>query len=170
MLMVSALVACGGASSVPAPSPGTLQSSAQDVLREPTADAGLQHTQGADVAGVTFNGNPGSYSFSVTIQSPDTGCGQYADWWEIISPGGELIYRRVLLHSHVDEQPFTRSGGPVDVQPGETVIIRAHINNGGYGRVGLRGSVESGFTRAQFPADLHSGLASTGPLPSSCAF
>lgn len=170
MLMVSALVACGGASAVRPSPPATPQSSAQDVLRQSAADAGLQHTLGADVARVTIKGNPGTYNFSVTIQSPDTGCGQYADWWEVISPSGELIYRRVLLHSHVDEQPFTRSGGPVEVQPGETVIIRAHMNSGGYGRVGLRGSVDSGFTREEFPADLHLGLAKKGPLPSSWAF
>ena len=69
----------------------------------------------ADVIDVSTSGQPGAYSFSVTVSSPDTGCEQYADWWEVVTEDGQLLYRRVLLHSHVAEQPFTRSGGPVDV-------------------------------------------------------
>ena len=118
----------------------------------------------------SVSGNPGSYRFSVTVRSPDTGCGQYADWWEVVSPDGRLIYRRVLLHSHVGEQPFTRSGGPVNVQPGETVIVRGHMNGTGYGGFGLRGSVAGGFTTTELPGDFGSGLDQRGPLPSGCGF
>ena len=109
-------------------------------------------------------------SFSVTIQSPDAGCGQYADWWEVITPGGELRYRRVLGHSHTTEQPFTRSGGPVPVQPGEEVIVRAHMNPGGYGGAAMRGSVDDGFAPAEVSADLAPALAQQEPLPTSCLF
>ena len=73
-------------------------------------------TSQAEVLSVNPNGEPGNYSFSVTISSPDEGCSQYADWWEVISLDGELVYRRVLHHSHVAEQPFTRSGGPVPIK------------------------------------------------------
>ena len=100
---------------------------------------------GADVVAVRTSGSPGAYSFAVTLQSPDTGCDQYADWWEVITPDGELLYRRVLAHSHVDEQPFTRSGGPVDVQSTTRVIVRAHMNDAGYGGVAFSGSEEAGF-------------------------
>ena len=117
--------------------------------------------------GVSVSGNPGSYTFSVTVESPDTGCDQYADWWEVVSPDGQLIYRRVLLHSHVNEQPFTRSGGPVNVSRQETVIVRSHMNTTGYGGVGLRGSVALGFT---ITGDFRADLERQGPLPSSCAF
>ena len=65
---------------------------------------------------VSVSGSAQSYTFSVTLRSSDTGCDHYADWWEVLSSDGELIYRRVLLHSHVDEQPFTRSGTLIDVQ------------------------------------------------------
>jgi hypothetical protein len=67
----------------------------------------------ADVVDVSVSGDVGSYIFAVTIASPDSGCAQYADWWEVLGADGSLLYRRVLLHSHVTEQPFVRTGGPV---------------------------------------------------------
>ena len=38
----------------------------------------------AAVTAVTATGAPGTYTFSVTVESPDTGCAQYADWWEVL--------------------------------------------------------------------------------------
>jgi hypothetical protein len=64
------------------------------------------------VVAVEVTGEPGARAFTVTVRSPDTGCERYADLWEVVSTDGDLRYRRVLAHSHVDEQPFTRSGGP----------------------------------------------------------
>ena len=119
---------------------------------------------------VSVSGNPGSYTFSVTVQSPDTGCDQYADWWEVVSPKGQLIYRRVLLHSHVGEQPFTRSGGPVGVQPDEISIIRGHMNTRGYGGIALRGSVAGGFSIVEIPPGFAADLEVQEPLPTACAF
>jgi len=69
--------------------------------------------ESARVTKVTVSGEANNYNFSVTIASPDTGCDQYADWWEVFTEDGVLIYRRILAHSHVTEQPFTRSGGAV---------------------------------------------------------
>ncbi len=60
----------------------------------------------AEVSEVEATGQANNYTLAVTVSSPDTGCDSYADWWEVITPEGELLYRRVLLHSHVDEQPF----------------------------------------------------------------
>ena len=94
----------------------------------------------ADVLAVQATGQPGAYEFSVSIRSPDKGCAQYADWWEVVSKDSKLLYRRVLLHSHVDEQPFTRSGGPVPIQPDTVVWVRAHMNNSGYGGIAFMGS------------------------------
>ena len=96
----------------------------------------------ADVIGVQVSGAPGAYQFNVTIKSPDTGCQQYADWWEVVSEDGRLLYRRVLLHSHVDEQPFTRSGGPVPIQADTVVWVRAHEHRR-LRRDGLQGLGES---------------------------
>ena len=47
--------------------------------------------------------------------------------WEVVTPEGALAYRHTLLHSHVDEQPFTRSLSGVAIPAGVSrVILRAH--------------------------------------------
>lgn len=127
-------------------------------------------TTHADVTAVRVSGAPGAYYFSVTVRSPDTGCAQYADWWEVLDARGRLLYRRVLLHSHAGEQPFERSGGPVAIQPAAVVWVRAHMNPGGYGGAVLKGSVESGFKPATLPEDFAARLAKQPPLPDGCAF
>ena len=124
----------------------------------------------ADVTAVRASGGAGAYQFSVTVRSPDTGCTQYADWWEVLGEDGKLIYRRVLLHSHVDEQPFTRGGGPVPIAADATVIVRAHMNTNGYGGAALKGSVKQGFTTVSLPAGFAADLAKRPPLPDGCAF
>ncbi|MBT8264737.1 MAG: hypothetical protein KJN75_05330, partial [Muriicola sp.] len=122
----------------------------------------------ADVLSVQIEGNPNQYSFTVTLRSPDTGCEQYANWWEIITPEGELIYRRILGHSHVNEQPFSRSGGPIQIMEDQLVIVRAHMNNEGYGGESLKGSVSSGFDKIQFEG--YEDLAQKDPQPGNCQF
>ena len=125
----------------------------------------------ADVTAVRVSGDPGRYTFAVTLRSADTGCEQYADWWEVVTPDGELIYRRILAHSHVDEQPFTRSGGPVDIQAAARVIVRAHMNEVGYGGVAYAGSPNTGFEpERSVGSDLAPDLADATPLPDGCAF
>lgn len=124
----------------------------------------------AAVVDVSASGSPGAYMFSVTVSSPDTGCEQFADWWEVLDDEGQLLYRRVLLHSHVGEQPFVRSGGPVAVAADQIVWVRAHMNVGGYGGVAFRGSVSGGFAAADLAADFAAELAELEPLPQGCAF
>jgi len=124
----------------------------------------------ADVIAVQASGQPGAYQFNVGIRSPDKGCAQYADWWEVVSTDGKLLYRRVLLHSHVDEQPFTRSGGPVPIQADTVVWVRAHMNTSGYGGAAFKGSVKTGFKQALPDAGFAAGLAKQAPLPEGCDF
>ena len=123
----------------------------------------------ADVERVAVTGSAGSYLFQVTVRSPDRGCGQYASWWEVVTPEGELVYRRVLKHSHTSEQPFTRSGGPVSVAADQVVIVRAHMEPGGYGGTAHKGTAASGFRVARLAEGFAAGLAGRAPLPESCA-
>jgi hypothetical protein len=83
----------------------------------------------------------GGCSFSATLLHEDTGWDHYADHWRVLTPDGDEIARRVLYHPHVDEQPFTRSLGGVNVPQGiDKVIIEGHDKVHGYG--GQRFTVE----------------------------
>jgi len=124
----------------------------------------------ADVIEVSTTGNPNSYTFAVTIQSPDTGCNQYANWWEVISLNGQLIYRRVLGHSHVTEQPFTRTGGSVNISENTEVIVRAWMHPTGYGGKVFKGSVANGFECTVLSSEFAKALSEQEPLPTSCSF
>lgn len=124
----------------------------------------------AEVLSVNLNGEPGNYSFSVTVSSPDEGCSQYADWWEVTSLDGELIYRRVLHHSHVNEQPFTRSGGPVSIEGDAVVLVRVHMNTTGYSDLAMKGSPEQGFEPTELSQGFAEELSKMSPLPGDCGF
>lgn len=125
---------------------------------------------GANIVSVTVSGQPQAYSFSVGISSPDIGCEQYADWWEVISTDEKLLYRRILAHSHVNEQPFVRTGGPVTIGPEEEVWVRAHMNNLGYQGATFKGNVRDGFSKAIMPEDFAKALEKEEPQPGECNF
>lgn len=135
-----------------------------------TASASLAAPARADVTAVWVHGEPGAYEFEVEVKSPDVGCAQYADWWEVIDTDGKLLYRRVLDHSHADEQPFRRRGGPVPIGADTVVWVRAHMNPSGYGGVAFRGSPKDGFVATPPPPGFGASLAAHPPLPDSCAF
>ena len=160
--MVWALLAacsCGSSESVPS-------ASADDDDLDSTPPSAL-----ADVIGVRVTGVAGAYGFAVTIASPDSGCTQYADWWEVLTEEGELVYRRILLHSHVTEQPFTRSStSPVEIEAEQTVWVRAHMHPGGYGGQARRGSVSAGFDPGSPDSGFADDLATQPPLPDGCNF
>lgn len=124
----------------------------------------------AQVTKVVVSGEDNQYSFNVTIVSPDLGCNQYADWWEVIDLDGNLIYRRILAHSHVNEQPFTRSGSAVSISEIAEVYIRAHMNPTSYGNIVFKGSVSNGFTASNLDTEFAKGLEEVAPLPTGCAF
>lgn len=89
----------------------------------------------ADVVAVDIAAEAGgSYRVSVTIRSEETGWDKYADRWEVLGPDGEILAIRILHHPHVEEQPFTRSLGGVEVPAGiDQVTLRAHDSLDGYG-------------------------------------
>jgi len=163
--LVFSLIGCT-VSTTPAitPSSPTLaQTPAQD-------DSKKDESITADVLSVIVTGEADKYQFNVEVSSPDTGCDQYADWWEILSEDRQLLYRRVLLHSHVDEQPFIRSGGPVPIDENTVVLVRAHMNTLGYGGQALKGNVASGFEPVGLEAGFAKEAESQPPLPEDCAF
>lgn len=127
-------------------------------------------SEAAKVIKVEATGQDNSYTFAVTVNSPDTGCDRYADWWEVITLEGELIYRRVLLHSHVDEQPFKRTGRAVEIESQQDVIVRVHMSPDGYSPLAQKGTVESGFIATTLPEEFAPNLESVEPLPQNCAF
>lgn len=126
----------------------------------------------ANVTAVTVEGNENNYTFNVTLKSDETGCDQYADWWEILSEDGKLIYRRVLGHSHPSEQPFTRSNNsitdPIEIMEDNIVYIRAHMNPNGYSGDIFKGSVRNGFIKVDNTLEFSSEIEYEQPLPTGC--
>ncbi len=123
----------------------------------------------ADVIKVAVTGEK-QYRFNVTLESDETGCAQYADWWEVLDSRGKLLYRRILFHSHPNNQPFTRSGGAVPLRSDEVVYIRGHMNTLGYVGDVFVGSVATGFRKAEKVPDFPKSLEMQKPLPDGCAF
>lgn len=96
--------------------------------------AGAAHADDATVEEATARFDGGDWTFSVTLSHGDTGWDDYADGWRVIIADGTVLGTRVLLHPHVNEQPFTRSLGGVSVPEGMTeVFIQASTNTGGWG-------------------------------------
>ncbi len=78
--------------------------------------APTDRTECADVVEVAIaREDSGTYRFDVTVHSPDTGEEKYADLWEVRAPDGTVLGERILTHPHVEEQPFTRSQGGIEV-------------------------------------------------------
>ena len=65
------------------------------------------------------------YRVTVTVRSNETGLEKYADAWEVRTTAGDVLGTRVLLHPHVDEQPFTRSLDGMDVPAGLSEVVIA---------------------------------------------
>ncbi len=75
-----------------------------------------------------------NWSFSVTLSHGDTGWDDYADGWRVVLGDGTELGTRVLMHPHVNEQPFTRSLGGVVIPEGVTeVFIEARTLTDGWG-------------------------------------
>ena len=81
------------------------------------------------------------WTFSVTVSHPDTGWEDYADGWDVVDDNGVVLKRiesdpftRLLLHPHVNEQPFTRSVSGIKVKDGtQFLTVRAHDLVHGFG-------------------------------------
>jgi hypothetical protein len=96
--------------------------------------AGAAHADPAEIVGVEARASGGGWTFSVTLQHGDTGWDDYADGWRIVAADGTVLGTRILVHPHVNEQPFTRSQSgiqiPADVSE---VLIESSTNVTGWG-------------------------------------
>lgn len=59
------------------------------------------------------------YRFSVTLQHDDESWEHFAKAWEVLDLNGNILGARILLHPHINEQPFTRS---------QTISLPENIN------------------------------------------
>ena len=168
VVILATAVACAG-DDAPSSAPTVQSAQSADLGAVDVEETDVQDG-GADVVRLDVQGEPGAYTFAVTVASADTGCDAYADWWEVLTTDGALLYRRILAHSHVGEQPFLRSGGPVTVEAEQAIIVRAHMSTTGYGGIVLRGSVAGGFG-PDLPTDnFAASVERVDPQPPPCAF
>ena len=142
----------GTGSSSAAPATATVSSppepTAEPATATATADAGstsASEQSSAANADVTFvravQAADGTWTFHVTVEHPDTGWEDYANGWDVVTPDGNVVtqdagddFTRLLLHPHVEEQPFTRSQSGLELPPGiSEVTIRAHDLVDGFG-------------------------------------
>ena len=104
-------------------------------------NADVVHVRAVQTAGPSPGSGETTWTFHVTVDHPDTGWEDYADGWDVAVPEGEVLkpdpgndFTRLLLHPHVDEQPFTRSQSGIVVPAGVTEVrVRAHDIVDGYG-------------------------------------
>ncbi|MDX2306155.1 MAG: hypothetical protein NW226_25325 [Microscillaceae bacterium] len=127
-----------------------------------------EDSESAVILSVEVTGQELGYNFAVTVSSPDLDCEQYSDWWEILSEDGKLIHRSVIEQSHPNEQPFERSSGGINIKANQKVIIRAHMNNLGYGTQALKGSVKAGFQEIQIDKNFAQAVEKQAPQPPKC--
>jgi TolB protein len=109
---------------------------------EPMSMSESQNQANADVEFVRAEQrSDGTWRFSVTVRHPDTGWEDYADGWDVVLPDGTVLkpdpdspFTRLLLHPHVNEQPFTRSQSGIAIpEDVTTVTVRAHDIVDGFG-------------------------------------
>jgi len=95
--------------------------------------AGPAPADPAEIVAATARATGAGWQFDVTIAHGDTGWEDYADGWRVELADGTILGTRVLVHPHVEEQPFTRSLREVSIPDGvETVYIRAATNVTGW--------------------------------------
>ena len=81
--------------------------------------------------------NAGTWRFDVTLEHADEGWDHYADQWQVELEDGTVLGERVLLHPHVNEQPFTRSLSGVAV-PAATARVYVSARDTVHGRSAAR--------------------------------
>jgi hypothetical protein len=74
------------------------------------------------------------WRLSATISSPYDSPDRYADAFRVLTPDGEELGVRELLHDHADEQPFTRSLDGLEIPDDVAeVIVEGRDQEHGWG-------------------------------------
>lgn len=117
--------------------------SSQSNTHKITEDSILpMNSANADVTYVkAVQSDNGSWTFYVTLSHPDTGWEDYLNGWDVVTEDGTILkpnpdspFTRLLLHPHVDEQPFTRSQSSIEIPAGATIVtVRANDLVDGFG-------------------------------------
>gem|GEM_PF-637244 len=135
---------------------------------------------GAVVLRVAKSGNPGDYTLEVTLKSLDQSCDYHASWWEVITPDGKLLARKVLDTIHRDKQLFTSQLSSINIAADQDVLIRAYyqgsygsdLDSGyalsGYTDQALHGSIKNGFKSVRLSPDFARWLEKDDPQPERC--
>ncbi|MCH7481056.1 MAG: hypothetical protein IIC79_06660 [Chloroflexi bacterium] len=117
--------------------------SSQSNTHKITEDSILpMNSANADVTYVkAVQSDNGSWTFYVTVSHPDTGWEDYLNGWDVVTEDGTILkpnpdspFTRLLLHPHVDEQPFTRSQSGIEIPAGAKIVtVRANDLVDGFG-------------------------------------
>ena len=80
-------------------------------------------------------GDDGRLNVATTVRHDDDGWDHYADAWQIVDPDSdEVLAERILMHPHVEEQPFTRSLRNVELPDDlERFAVRARCSVHAFG-------------------------------------
>ena len=88
-----------------------------------------------DIINVVLTQQSGTWRADVTLNHGDTGWEHYADGWRLVDEQGNVLGNRVLHHPHVNEQPFTRSLGGINIPENtKTIFVEAHDLNRGWSK------------------------------------
>jgi hypothetical protein len=87
------------------------------------------------LAAAIFHQSHGEYLVNVKLQHQDNGWEHYADEWRLVDAQGNILGSRVLLHPHVEEQPFTRALSNVKLDDSlGTIYVEAHDKEHGWSK------------------------------------
>ncbi|MFV1997574.1 MAG: hypothetical protein ACC641_06130 [Acidiferrobacterales bacterium] len=93
----------------------------------------------AEVVKAEFTKQGATWHVSTTLRHGDTGWEHYADAWRVVDSMGRELGKRVLVHPHENEQPFTRSQGGISIPANITVVfVEAHDKKHGWNKERVR--------------------------------
>ncbi|MDH5545185.1 MAG: hypothetical protein OEZ43_06305 [Gammaproteobacteria bacterium] len=86
-----------------------------------------------EIMDVLLTQKQNTWTVRVTLKHEDSGWDHYADAWRVVDKKGNELGRRVLMHPHETEQPFTRSLGDLKIPRNIKIIyIEARDNVHGW--------------------------------------